>query len=661
MQEIYGDTICRATALAGLTFADPFAGSGVVSRLAKYLGFQVVSNDWEPYAFTIGRAYLETNASDIETLFGSFEQFERILHYLNTLPDPPEEEQYITRYYAPASDDPEKADYRKERLFYTRENALRIDRIRNEIDRLYPPTQRVDPAPILSEMDSSLSSFVVEKEDHKGPILSEMDSSLSLKGKDRASRCRDILIALLLYEAATHTNTSGVFKAYHRGFGGHGKDALGRILRPIHLEPPPLIDSPVSCRMYREEATSLFRSLAQPFHLVYLDPPYNQHQYGSNYHLLNTIVLWDKVPVPLELGPDGRLRDKAGIRKDWKRTKSPYCYRETGIEAFSALLETIDAEHLLISYSTDGIIPFETLWELCVSQGEASLLTNEYITYRGGKQSNLRRDRNVEYVLWVRKGNKRLSRPSHPVPAVVAAPYQQAAPGTVAVPSRQRMGNSKPVPEDSGQSRGPNLPPALLRVLATHRLQLLLRRVYRRDKLHATFRVLPMGEGLSLVQIPLKSSNVSIPFRCLVEPVCPIDLDPLSTEDLLLLEEKLHSAVCWTRKEELDTLLDVLPETTGRDRFRCQKKILTILRKLAHRKYRELFWDSWRKVTESFASLQKNPPVSEVDPNLLPPSQITGLPTKPEQGPLNGQARLKEELARIRVVAELRFSERTTR
>ncbi len=42
-----------------------------------------------------------------------------------------------------------------------------------------------------------------------------------------------ILLSILIYEAATHTNTSGVFKAFHKGFGGHGKDALQRILKKI--------------------------------------------------------------------------------------------------------------------------------------------------------------------------------------------------------------------------------------------------------------------------------------------------------------------------------------------------------------------------------------------------------------------------------------------
>ena len=32
------------------TFVDLFAGSGVVSRLAKSLGFKVIANDWEYYS-----------------------------------------------------------------------------------------------------------------------------------------------------------------------------------------------------------------------------------------------------------------------------------------------------------------------------------------------------------------------------------------------------------------------------------------------------------------------------------------------------------------------------------------------------------------------------------------------------------------------------------
>ena len=47
----------RRTPCSQGTFVDFFAGSGVVSRMAKMLGFRVISNDWEPYAEAINRCY----------------------------------------------------------------------------------------------------------------------------------------------------------------------------------------------------------------------------------------------------------------------------------------------------------------------------------------------------------------------------------------------------------------------------------------------------------------------------------------------------------------------------------------------------------------------------------------------------------------------------
>ncbi|RKX93529.1 MAG: hypothetical protein DRP84_08320 [Spirochaetes bacterium] len=97
------------------------------------------------------------------------------------------------------------SDYRKERLFYTRYNGLIIDKIRNEIEALYP---------------KNIVNRDVKRRREKYPLLS-----------------------VLLYQAATHTNTSGVFKAYHKGFGGFSGDALNRIIKKIEMSAPILIDS----------------------------------------------------------------------------------------------------------------------------------------------------------------------------------------------------------------------------------------------------------------------------------------------------------------------------------------------------------------------------------------------------------------------------------
>ena len=320
----------------GLKFADLFCGSGVVSRFAKFCGFEVFCNDWEQYSKILAEGYIKANPSDLLKEAGSEENFLAQLKKINELPDPSSKEVYISKYYSAHSDDITKADYRIERLFYTKQNGLAIDKIRNYI----------------------------EKNFHKDSVLYK------------------VLTANLLYGAATHTNTSGVFKAFHKEFGGHGKDALKRILSPIELTNPVLFEGKAPVHVYNEDSNELVKKLPH-MDIVYLDPPYNQHQYGSNYHMLNTIARWDKIPEPLDLNEKGVLENKAGIRQDWVNTRSPYCYKDTAVEAFSSLIKNLDSRLILISYSSDGIIPFDEMKKICLEKGYVSIVTSDYITYRG--------------------------------------------------------------------------------------------------------------------------------------------------------------------------------------------------------------------------------------------------------------------------------------
>ncbi len=351
---------------SGLTFFDAFSGSGSVSRLAKALGFQLYTNDWEDFAYILNKGYVETNAKDIAAIFGSEEAYQQVIKEINESPVPEEDEQYIAKYYAPKEFDINNVDFNTERLFYTRENALALDKIRNRIEQLFPPD--------TSDLNDSK---------------------------------RFILLSELIYEAATHTNTSGVFKAYHKGFGGHGKDALARILKPIELHGNTLIDSKSLIHVYKEDANTLVKKLQYiNIDIAYLDPPYNQHQYGSNYHLLNTVVRWDHIPEPLELNTKGVLKEKAAIRHDWVKTRSAYCYKSEATEVFADLIANLNARFILISYSTDGIIPFETMRDICLRKGKLSIVTNEYTKYRGGKQSNKRKNTNIEFILCIDTSKK---------------------------------------------------------------------------------------------------------------------------------------------------------------------------------------------------------------------------------------------------------------
>jgi adenine-specific DNA-methyltransferase len=486
----------------GLSFLDLFAGSGVVSRFAKYLGFRVFANDWEPYTCRINRAFLEVGASDLARMYEERGGIDGMLRFLNSMPEPGPEGQYVARHYCPANDGVEGHDFRKVRLFYTRRNGLAIDKIRNAIEELYPEA--------------------------------------GVRKNERRAKEKNLLVALLLYEAATHTNTSGVFKAYHKGFGGHGRDALTRILAPIELRAPVLIDSPYPSRVFRQEASALLRSGmigTGSFDFVYLDPPYNQHQYGSNYHLLNTIARWDKPPVSNALNRSGVLDEKAAIRKDWVDTKSAYCYRESAAEALSELLSLLDARSILLSYSTEGIIPFAELVALCSRKGRLGIVTNEYVKYRGGKQSIDRLNRNIEFVLMIDTAGKN---------------------------SRRTLSS-------------------LDDLLMKKRLALLFGKRYSLSRLKANFRVDAKEGTIELEGVPL-----TIRTRDLFELVPPPGIGALEKKGVEILSARLEASVCADREEELAELLRKIGGGEG-DTIRLARLIPGTLNKLAHKKYREKF------------------------------------------------------------------------
>lgn len=473
------------------TFLDPFAGSGAVARLARQMGYRVAANDWEEYSRLINSIHLTLSPAAAEQLFSDCGGIETTLEYMNNLSEPPQRP-LISRFYAPAST--EKADYRTERLFYTRENALFIDRVREKIDHMWP----------------------------------------------RGGRARDLLMALLLYEAATHVNTSGVFKAYHKGFGGHSRDALTRIMAPMRLEYPVLIDGAEDCEVAQLDAADFL--MPRSGDLCYLDPPYNIHQYGSNYHLLNTIARWDFPPINNEIGPDGRLESKAGIRPDWKQTRSEFCSKSTAPAALRRVLNATDARWVVLSYNSEGIIPMEQLMDILSEFGHIEINSLDYITYRGGRQSINRRTYNTEFQLVV----ERLSEW-----------------GAASQPLRQ---------------------PCLQRFLPAHRIQSLLQGAFVPQRLREHFttrdsQVLLFRDSAGWLSTENLYTFIEVPGLQ--------SLQELPFEVLRSIERKLTAAVCRDRQEELEVVRGLMcAEENPAARRRYQKKVLHILKKFTHKKYR---------------------------------------------------------------------------
>jgi len=332
---------------AGASFVDLFAGSGVVSRYAKTLGFRVIANDWEPYAETINRCHVGRNAAPG---FGD-RDYAEMLGALNALPPVAG---WVTGHLCP--DDDDAFEIGRDRLFFMRKNGMRIDAIREEIARL--------------EADGAIDA--------------------------EQAAC---LIAPLLYQCCYTSNTSGVFKGFHAGWGGSNGTARYRICGDLALEPALFHDNGQINEVTRLDAHRFGAEHGRSYDFVYVDPPYNQHPYGSNYHVLNSVALWDKPELSPKISGHG---DKSAIRRDWRsERRSPYNSARQAAGAFADLIGGLSARWIAVSYSTDGNIPLIDLARAACARGDTSAFIQPYKRYRVSSQRFSAKPVNAEFVLLI--------------------------------------------------------------------------------------------------------------------------------------------------------------------------------------------------------------------------------------------------------------------
>jgi adenine-specific DNA-methyltransferase len=311
-----------------LQVLDLFSGSGVVSRFLKAHASLLISNDFEDYAAVTARCYLR-NRSTVD-LHGLSDIVSDLNARVLAEPMAPG---FIEELYAPRDD---TRITREDRVFYTKANAKRLDNYRRLIETA-------------------------------------------------SSDVRDLLLGPLLSEASVHANTAGVFKGFYKNretgigqFGGSGSDALLRILGEIKLEVPVLSNFECDYRVYQDDANSLAPQL-RGLDLAYIDPPYNQHPYGSNYFMLNLLVHYKR--------PDSISR-VSGIPTGWRR--SGYNVRARALPLLRQLLDSLDAPFLLISFNNEGFISREQMRSLLNPLGAVETFEVPYTAFRGSRNFNNR-------------------------------------------------------------------------------------------------------------------------------------------------------------------------------------------------------------------------------------------------------------------------------
>ncbi len=232
------------------------------------------------------------------------------------------------------------------RMFFTEKNGIKIDGVRKTIESLY-------------------GDGVLEEKEYF------------------------FLVASLLESVTKVSNTSGTYEAYFKFWDSRAEKDF--ILEPLELNSvDELKENVVLC----EDVNKLVRNISGD--IAYIDPPYTVTQYVSAYHMLETISKDDSPAIKGVGGKRGR-GDKNSL----------YAQRTQAKRIFEDLFRQIQFEHVLISYSNQGLVPLEELIELArkfAVDGEVQVNHFDYREYQNHRSSNKRNGNNLsEVVIYFKK------------------------------------------------------------------------------------------------------------------------------------------------------------------------------------------------------------------------------------------------------------------
>lgn len=200
-----------------------------------------------------------------------------------------------------------------------------------------------------------------------------------------------ILLTSLLYAADRVDSTTGVQMAYI-------KDWAPRSFKHLDLRVPDLYTG--NGHAIRADVCDISARLPK-VDVVYVDPPYNQHRYFTNYHIWETLIAWD---APDHYGVACKRVDSRELS-----TKSVFNSGRTMAAALRQVISDVAAEILILSYNNESWVTLEQLIAMCSVRGHVGVLAFDSKRYVGaqigiynpsgekvGRVSHLR---NVEYVL----------------------------------------------------------------------------------------------------------------------------------------------------------------------------------------------------------------------------------------------------------------------
>ena len=314
-------------------FCDIFAGTSAVGKYFKRSGYNVISNDIQYYSYITGKHFIENN-KPIEFNKLKEQNIKNPFDYLNQIDGI---KGFIYNNYC------EEGTKNKEfkRLYYTNENAQKIDAIRKKIN------------------DWKENDLITNEEFY-------------------------YLLTCLIEASDKVANTASVYEAFLKNIKKSAEKKLE--LLPLDI----LIGRNKTYKMYNKNANDLIKEISGD--ILYMDPPYNTRKYDTNYHILETISLYDN--------PD--IKGKTGVRVDTSK-KSAYCSKSLVINAFEDIIKNANFKYILLSYNDEGIIPFEKIQAIMSKYGEYKVYETNHKRFKADSNRKYIKNSTIEYIHCLKK------------------------------------------------------------------------------------------------------------------------------------------------------------------------------------------------------------------------------------------------------------------
>jgi adenine-specific DNA-methyltransferase len=305
-------------------FFDAFTGSGAVSDYFKN-SLNLIVNDMIEWSVVYTKGRIISSSCKFENL--PFNPFE----YLNS------NNEILKGFFY--------LNYSKggsERMYFTEENAGRIDYFRKKI------------------------------EDWKNEgLISENEYSY--------------LLASLIESISYVSNTAGVYGAFLKHWDS-------RAIKPIILKPVIASDSKhLETEFHNQKIEDIIENI--DCDILYLDPPYTQNQYGTQYHILQTLVLNDNPSMSSITGS----RPTGPMRSDWSKDIQSHIL-------FDRVIAKTKAKHIIFSYSTDGFLSKSFIEASLKRYGKPETYCCEKISYNKYTNTKSKKSKDhFEFLFYIEK------------------------------------------------------------------------------------------------------------------------------------------------------------------------------------------------------------------------------------------------------------------